>query len=277
MKKILIVLMLFALYTCTLAACGRQPASDAGRNGAGSSDAQAPTTVPEEGSHGEVDQSKALEAMPTLEPVVAIDADGPDAGNASDASDAYFSVEDLIRQTEEFDTYDESAQPGAVRAIDPTTYQYSALIDTSLGFTFNYPSHWENVPGVYTVCFREKVEAGDFPARIAITAKKLVHSPEGTVLSDELTSYMRMIYKQYEPDSFQVGTPSSELNFMGKPGYSNTYLAYSGETEVKGFIIGRAVKRTLYVFHFCATYEDYAAMESMMRYMLKSVELVEQD
>ena len=56
--------------------------------------------------------------------------------------------------------------------------------------------------------------------------------------------------------------------------YSNTYLAYSGETEVKGFVIGRAVKRVLYVFHFCAAYEDYQAMESIMRYILNSVQLV---
>ena len=51
----------------------------------------------------------------------------------------------------------------------------------------------------------------------------------------------------------------------------------SGETEVKGFVIGRAVKRTLYVFHFCASYEDYAAMERVMRYMVNSVELVDDE
>jgi hypothetical protein len=56
------------------------------------------------------------------------------------------------------------------KAVDTSTYQYSALTDTSLGFTFNYPSHWENLPGIYTICFREKVEKGDFPARVAITA-----------------------------------------------------------------------------------------------------------
>ncbi len=277
MKKLFFALLLCALCAFALSACHRQPAPDASRMDRG---AATPTAVPEEGSHGEQDQSKALETMPTLEPVEAIGTDDGPVGDGSAASDMYFSVDDLINQASEFDTYEESEPTqarGAGYSIDPSTYQYSALIDTSLGFTFNYPSHWESVPGVHTVCFREKVEDGDFPARVAITAKKLVHSPEGTVLTDELTSYMRMVYKQYEPDSFQVGTPNSEDVFMGKPGYSNTYLAYSGETEVKGFIIGRAVKRTLYVFHFCATYEDYAAMEGMMRYMLKSVELVEQD
>ena len=85
---------------------------------------------------------------------------------------------------------------------------------------------------------------------------------------------MRTISKQYEPKTVQAGTPNYEDTFLGKQAASNTYLAYSGENEVKGFIIARAVKRTLYVFHFCATYEDYGAMESMMRYMVRSVELV---
>ena len=61
---------------------------------------------------------------------------------------------------------------------------------------------------------------------------------------------------------------------MGKQAYSNTYLAYSGETEVKGFILGCAIKRRLYVFHFRASYEDYTAMEKVMRYMAQSVERV---
>ena len=42
-------------------------------------------------------------------------------------------------------------------------------------------------------------------------------------------------------------------------------------------MIGRAVKRVLYVFHFCAAYEDYQAMENIMRYMLNSVQLVEEE
>ena len=84
-------------------------------------------------------------------------------------------------------------------------------------------------------------------------------------------------YKQYDAKTFQLGSANSQDTFLGKKAYSNTYLAYSGDTEVKGFIIGRAFGKTMVVFHFCASYEDYTAMESVMRYMLKSVQLVEEE
>lgn len=260
-----------ALCACALCACGSPKPAPTAR--APEDGTRLATAVPEEGVHGEQDQSAALRDMPTLEPVVPI-GDG--------ASDDYYSIDALIAGTNTDDASAQQAQPAPQETagsgrLNTDTYQYSALIDTSLGFTFNYPSHWQNVPGVFTVCFREQVEPGDFPARVAITAKKLVHSPEGTVLEDELSAYVRTISKQYEPKTFQAGTPNYEDTFLGKQAASNTYLAYSGEKEVKGFIIARAVKRTLYVFHFCATYEDYGAMESMMRYMVRSVELVGDD
>ncbi|MBR6219099.1 MAG: hypothetical protein IKQ80_00885 [Clostridia bacterium] len=270
MKRVLCAMLLCALCACALAGCGSKPG--AGENAQGqSAGGPGATDTPEEGAHGETDQSAALDAMPTLQPVERLEGDGA-------ASDDYFSVDALTGEPSEFQTYDESALPRpqtASNVLDASTYQYSALVDTTLGFTFNYPNHWENVPGVFTVCYREKAEEGKFPARVAISAKKLVHSPEGTVLADELSSYMRMVYRQYDPKTFQVGTPSTDIEFLGKPGTSNTYLAYWGETEVKGFVIGRPVGRILYVFHFCASYEDYTALENVMRYMLKSVELVQ--
>ena len=58
---------------------------------------------------------------------------------------------------------------------------------------------------------------------------------------------------------------------------SVTYLAYWGDIEVKGFVIGCAVGRTLYVLHFSASYADYAAMESMLNYIVRSVTLKETD
>lgn len=285
MKKLLCMLLTLALCACILSGCGRKDrdkAPSAGDSPAGGEAAAGTTPVPEVGEHGEVDQSAALEGasgldeMPTLAPAQTVP-----PGGQGDASEDYFNVDSLIEQTEEeFETYDETpkpANPDGPAVLDANVYQYSSLVDTSLGFTFNYPSNWDDLPGVFTVCYRERVEPGDFPARIAITAKKLVHSPEGTVLSDELTSYMKTIYRQYDPDSFQVGTVNSEDTFLGRQAVSNTYLAFSGDTEVKGFVIARSVKRTLYVLHFCASYDDYIAMENIMRYMVKSVQLIDDE
>lgn len=288
MKKYLCALLIAALCVGPLAGCKKTSSTPQSPEN-GSSAAVGPdadvTAIPEEGSHGEEDQSANLpEQMPTVAPAQPLegveDVSPRDEPSAEAGTDEYFSVDDLIARTEEFQTYDESADPGpsaGTTQIDPNTMQFSALTDTSLHFTFNYPTNWENLPGVYTICFREPVEAGDYPARVSVTGKLLVHSPEGTELTDELTAFVRTISKQYNPEFFQLGTLNAQDTFMGRQAYSNTYRAYSGETEVKGFIIGCSVGRRLYVFHFNASYKDYEAMEKIMRYMVQSVQLVEQD
>lgn len=282
MKKLLCALLICALCGCGLSGCGRKASTD-GTEPARSGEAGNPevTAVPEEGGHGEEDQSGALADMPTLPPVqpAAGEADMGDDDDDVDAED-YYSIDALINAVDETEAPEPDQQPTPKpggNVIDPNTLSYSALNDPDMKLTFNYPSNWINVPGVFTICYREPVEPGEFPARVAISAKKLVHSPEGTVVTDELTEFVRVIRKQYDANTFQLGTLNSEDTFMDKQAYSNTYLAYSGETEVKGFIIGQSIGRVLYVFHFSASYDDYVALERVMRYMLNSVQIIQEE
>ena len=178
----------------------------------------------------------------------------------------------------ELATYDEAADAArqdVPAPINSTAYQYSAVTDENVDFTFNYPTEWENVPGIYTVCYREKVEKGQFPARVAVSRKKLVHTPDDIVMNDQMTSYLKAVAKQYDPDTFQIGTEQKDVPFIRRKGIANTYLAYWGNVEVKGYVLGVAVDRTLYVFHFCAAYADYAELESVMQYMASTVTLYE--
>ena len=287
-------LLVCALCGCALAGCARKPSSDSSETGQGGPAANPEVTVvPDEGGHGEEDQSQALANMPTLAPALPVDGAMPDDDedyvdddddDDEEDDEEYYSIDALINAST--DTAQDGAEsspeqtptprPGG-NVIDPNTLSYTALSDPDMKLTFNYPSNWVNVPGIFTVCYREQVEPGDFPARVAISAKRLVHSPEGTVVTDELTEFVRVIRKQYDANTFQLGTLNAEDTFMGKQAYSNTYLAYSGETEVKGFIIGQPIGRVLYVFHFCASYDDYAAMERVMRYMLNSVQIVQEE
>ena len=153
-----------------------------------------------------------------------------------------------------------------------TAFQtYTTLSDTSLGFTFEYPSTWVSKPGVFTICLTENNPEKSFLPRVAITRKKLVHTASETTITNQLKAYLKVIYKQYDKSTFKVGSLDKELTFMGDVGYSTTYLAFSGETEVKGFVILTQIERTLYVFHFCASYADYTAMEDTMWHMCNSV------
>ena len=288
MKKPLYLFLMLCLCAMVLCACHRGTGEneDTAAQSDGSRFAPDVTAVPEVGSHGEEDQSRAVETMPTLEPVETVGSTEGDGAEGED--DGYFNIDALLDRSIEGEEDGElvtgpelvqnpAPQPVNGR-IDPNTYQYSALTDNSLGFTFNYPSHWVSVPGVYTVCFREPPsEDKPFPARVAITVKNLVHTPDETVMTEQMTSYMRIIHKQYDSSTFESGTPNLQDTFMGKPALSNTYLAFSGKTEVKGFVIGAAAGRTMCVFHFCASYEDYTALEGVMRYMLASVQPVQSE
>ncbi len=281
MKKLFCLLLMVALCAGWLSACSLRRAPQPAEPTATAAFEPETTALPES-RHGEEDQSKLIGDNPTLPPVETVPPEEVKEPSSVDEAE-YFSIEELLEENNGPSVSFEGSPPdeeenhaaqNQVAVIDPGTYQFSALTDTTLGFTFNYPTRWENLPGVFTVCFREPVEPGDFPARVAVSAKKMVHTVEGSTVSSQLTSYMRTIYQMYDPSTFQPGEANESDSFLGKTALSNTYLAYYGDIEVKGFIIGTAVEKTIYVFHFCASYEDYTAMEGIMRYMLRSVELV---
>lgn len=265
MKKLLcLILACFLLISC-LSGCGTREDEPEAQPGVEGNFAPENTAVPNSSVQDAASafSGGVTEEQPTLEPAETIDAAASE-DEAELADDAIFGTYDAATDT---------AQHAAPSNIDTSAYQFTSLSDHSLGFTFSYPAHWKNIPGIYTVCFQEDVEQGDFPARVAITRNKLTHTPKDAAIVDHLVSYLKTIYKQYDTAAFEVSGLDRTVSFMGQPGYSTTYLAFSGETEVEGFVIMCAVERTLYVFHFSASYSDYQSMQSMMQYMLNSVTL----
>ena len=266
------------------------------------SGAFAPEQTAETGSHGEVDQSAALgqsaadaQGGVDINEIIAegdmqVDpSDEPaEDGVSFDTSDEYVSgeiagtIESSPTEEPVVTTPPNAADPNQVagnntaRRVDVSSVQFSALTDASLGFTFNYPSNWVNIPGIRTVCFHEPVEEGEFPARITISVKTMSHTVENDVLVTQLTKFMRTISKQYASKTFQAGKVNKKDKFFKRNAYSNTYMAYYGDTEVKGFIIGCGIGKAVVVGHFCASYEDYAPMRSLMRYMLNSAQLLKE-
>lgn len=152
-------------------------------------------------------------------------------------------------------------------------YTFQTLSDTSFGFVFTYPSNWINYPGKHTVCFREPDEEGSFPARVAVTKKKLVHKPDAGRVLDQFEAYAEIIRKQYDQKTFEWGTLNNTAKFMGNPAYEIPYLAYSGNTEVQGYLICTAVDYTVYVFHFYCAYPEYEDMKNLMIMMRDSVKV----
>ena len=172
---------------------------------------------------------------------------------------------------------DATAAPTATPApADGTTLTFARLTDASFGFTFEYPTQWTNLPGRYTVCFREPVGEDDFPARVAVTRKETAHTPSARTLLQQFYNYAEQIRAQYDESTFEYGELTENAAFMGETtGYAITYLAYSGDIEVEGYMICCAIGRAIYAFHFCASYDDYQAMASVMTRMRDSVALAE--
>ena len=296
MKKLICLALVLALTAAALSGCSLRfrKASDAAPDAADATAANEGNYAPEGGpgyviTDGSTDLSGADDtaseaaldaglgaAQPTAEPVETLPPEGASGGDeAAEGNGDEDGMANIVADDGTvFGTYDEStdAERHVVTSnvIDTNAYQYSAVVDNNIDYTFNYPSQWENVPGIYTVCFREVVEPGEFPARVAITRKRLVHTPDQSALLAQLRSYMIAIYHQYDASTFQVGNVEI-TEFMGANALCNTYLAYWGDTEVKGYIVGCAIERTMYVFHFCASYSHYVELENVMQYIRNSV------
>ena len=110
---------------------------------------------------------------------------------------------------------------------------------------------------------------------MAVTRKRLAHAPKFSRLLTQFQEYAETVRAQYDSTTFEYGDLNSSAAFLGQPAYEITYLAYSGAVEVKGYMICTNVDKYVYVFHFCAPYDDYAAMEPMMRQLRDSVTLAQ--
>ena len=254
MKKIAALLIAGALLAATLSGCS---------NGSDAAADQPPlNTVPE----STVTTEFADAFMPDV-------MDVPVDATAEPAAD----VPDESIVPESTDTPAEAATevPAAQATAAPYAYTLTALTDSTFGFVCAYPSGWKNLPGKYTVCFREEVSGDDFPARMAVTRKRLAHAPKFSRLLTQFQEYAETVRAQYDSKTFEYGDLNSSAAFLGQPAYEITYLAYSGDVEVKGYMICTNVDKYVYVFHFCAPYDDYAAMEPMMRQLRDSVTLAQ--
>lgn len=218
----------------------------------------------------------------TPEPLFAIPTDAPLASIADSTAtpnpDMMAALEDATAEP----TADITAEPEVKATFTPeptvvspySGYSYAALTDASFGFTLDYPANWRNMPGKYTACYKEQVAEGDFPARVAVTSKKMPHKPESETVVKQFQSYAQNIYKQYDPETFEF-SDLTERTFMGKKGYEITYLAYSGDIEVKGYMCCSATEYTIYVYHFCSAYDDYGDMTPVMVRIRDSVKTAE--
>lgn len=155
-----------------------------------------------------------------------------------------------------------------------TVSSYSEISVEELGFKFSYPSSWNNIPGRSTVCYVQPLDNGTvYPARVAVTMKKLAHKCSAAEATKELAEYLKMLRTQYDEATFKVDKALNENEkFMGNKAMSTTYLAYDGDQEIQGYVVLTYFERYLFCFHFLCAYEDYEAFQPAMVRMRDSVQ-----
>ena len=145
--------------------------------------------------------------------------------------------------------------PAPLAAAD---YAYESFSNKSLGVKFNYPTHWENVPGKNTISFVEQVGEGEIPARVAVSSSKLAKAPDAKKLKNEMSRFMRAIKKGYP--TFSTGKLSTKAKMLKATGVSQTYTAETAEgKQVRGkvVIVYNKGKKKLFALHFSAAGERY--------------------
>lgn len=293
MKRLLCALLVAALCALALSGCDRRPSAgqDSASPEAGANFDPQTTAV----AFGGLTQA-ADEQLSGAEPAVAPEdpaartvdpaAQTEDPAAAQDVpvdqpvvQDATAPQESAAAQTPEAADGTPAPQPFATATPQPNARVngYSQVAANGLGFRFDYPTGWTNIPGRSTVCYVQPVGEGTtYPARVAVTMKRLTHRVNRDSKSEhksELADYVKVLMTQYDEETFVVNTELDETTqFMGNSAISTTYLAYDGDQEIQGYLIETYFDRYLFVFHFLCAYEDYAAFEPAMRHMRDSVQ-----
>jgi len=156
---------------------------------------------------------------------------------------------------------------------------YSEISGTGLGVKFSYPSDWKNIPGRSTICYVQPMEEGTvYPARVAVSMKKVAHKVDAGDLQKEMVLLFNIIRSQYDASTFEVDTNvNTSARFMGNNAYSTTYLAYDGDQEIEGYVVMTAFEKYIFSFHFQCAYPDVAAFTPAMNLMRDSVKLVQSE
>lgn len=271
MKKFLCLLLACLLLVCTLGACSKtapQTASEPQTNNFAPE-----TTAVSGGLTQAVEEVQDAQITPNDEPApIASDEPASDLNvdsNPNTDGDAQQTAVDATLAPSETDAPTAQPMNNSHTSIDG----YTTIGNVGLGFSFSYPVNWNNLPGRSTVCYIQPISSDIvYPARVAVTMKKLSHRCTDAKLKSQFASYFTYISSQYDEKTFEANMSlNGKTPFMGNKALSTTYLAYDGDQEIMGYAICTYFERYVFVFHFLCAYEDYEGFKPAMEFMRDSV------
>ena len=160
--------------------------------------------------------------------------------------------------------------PTAVPTVRIDDYEYYYITNSTLGASFQYPSHWINSPGRSTISYIEPVDPGLTPARLAVSSKSASTKTNDKALKDQLDYFLTLVSTQYT--SYIAGEFKENVAVMGTSGIRQKYTARDTETGelITGYVLMCYVKsaRKIFVLHFTAPsrrYDDLAPIIDIVR------------
>lgn len=163
--------------------------------------------------------------------------------------------------------------PTPVPVVEVQDYKYQKVSNQALDISFDFPSHWVNVPGNITICYVQPVNAGETAARIAVSVKKTNKNLDPEGIKKELNKLIDKISESFV--NFRHGAISKKVKLIGGNAYSVVYEAeLQGET-VKGFVIVtyRSSKKRLVALHFYAPSDRYSEYQPVLKQVMGSIKL----
>ena len=272
MKRIICIILALCCVALPLSGCDRKAATPQENDNSADFAPQETAATPADGGLvGAMEAQNPPQEIDSAE----WDASSNDFSNDDDAADG--SAQEVPPDAQTAADAPAAVQPFVSPTPQPNTAVsgYSNVSGTGLGFKFDYPTGWTNIPGRSTVCYVQPLENGTvYPARVAVTMKQLLHKCSGEKeFKEELASYFKTLRSQYDESSFQIDMElDTATKFMGNDALATTYLAYDGSQEIQGYVIMTYFERYLFCFHFLCAYEDYEAFQPAMRHMRDSVQ-----
>ena len=292
MKRLFCILLVLALAGFSLSGCDRrsETTEDAETQEAGNFEpettgvgglTQAVEGQSVEGASKYSDSSVDAASVSDVEGDFPADAEEEVPGNEEVFGGGEFI--DMQEEAEDQPVGEDGAEKEVMPFASPTPQpnasasRYAEISAPGLGFRFSYPSDWVNIPARSTVCYVQPLENGTiYPARVAVTMKRLAHATNFEEVQTELADYLKLLRTQYSEITFKVDMDiDTTTKFMGKRSIGTTYLAYDGGQEIKGYVVATYFERYMYVFHFLCAYNDYTSFEAAIRYMRDSVQIDE--
>ena len=164
-------------------------------------------------------------------------------------------------------------EPTPVPVVEIQDYQYQKVSNKSLNISFEYPSHWTNVPGNITICYVQPVNPGEAPARVAVSVKKVSKAINSDGIKKELNKLVDSISGGFQ--NFRHSTISKKTKLLNGNAYSVMYHAELDGQPVKGFVIltFRSAKSRLVALHFYAPTDKYDDFQPVLKQAMETLKL----